>query len=373
MGEFGLVPQSPARPLPDDATILLRVRAFIGDSIFILPALDALRARYPGATIVLATLASAGPLFEGDPRINDFVALAGTGHSALQHVKTLSDYWRLLHTRRFDAHIALDAGGQWLPHLVWASGIPRRVACSGHDPDGKRWHRAPAWMLTDTAPTPDTLGLHRAHGFLNLLSTVGCDPTPRRARLHLTDDDRARGEELLCRSGVPGKPVVAVHPGASWVDRRWPVERLVQVIRTLRERGAFPVALGGPADQSAVAQLAAAGAVPVATGSVRDMARVLSVSQLFIGNDSGPLHVAAACGTPLVGLYGPNLPELVGPDPLHSRARVLIHRLPCSPCPMNVANSTGRCLRPHGLWCMEQVSVEDVLGAAEELLRSPAV
>lgn len=364
----GSVATSSERALPEAATILLRVRAFIGDSMFALPALESLRERYPQATLVFAAPGVAGPLFEGDPRISEFVALAPPRRSGLGHLWTLRDYWRLLHTRRFDAHIALDAGGQWLPHLVWAAGIPRRVACLGHDLGGGRWHRAPAWMLTDTAPTPDELGLHRSHGFLHLLSTVDCDPRPRRARLHLTDEDRAQGEELLCRAGVTGRPVVALHPGASWVDQRWPVERLAQVVRALRDRGARPVALGGPADQPAVAALVEAGAVAVATGNVRDLARVLIASDLFIGNDSGPIHVAAACGTAVVGIYGPTPPELVGPDPLHPRARVLAYRAPCCPCPMNSRDSGARCGRPHGLWCMEQVSVGEVLAAAEELL-----
>jgi ADP-heptose:LPS heptosyltransferase len=338
--------------------------------MFALPALEALRERYPQATILLATPGAAGPLFEGDPRIDGHVPLAAPRRRGLGHLQTLRDYWHLLHSRRFDAHIALDAGGQWLPHLVWAAGIPRRVACRGYDMGHGRWHRAPAWMLTDTAPTPDELGLHRSHGFLHLLSTLDCDPTPRRARLHLTDEDRALGEELLSRSGASGRPVVAIHPGASWVDRRWPVERFAQVTGTLHQRGAWVVALGGPGDQPSVAALAEAGAVPISTANVRDLARVVAVSDVFLGNDSGPIHVAAACGTPLVGIYGPTPPELVGPDPLHPRAKVLGHRLACSPCLMNSRDPAARCERPYGTWCMEQVSVEEVLAAVEELLTS---
>jgi heptosyltransferase-3 len=362
----GRVP--PPRPLPDGASVLLRVRAFIGDCMFALPALDALRERYPQATIVLAAVGAAGPLFAGDPRVDEFVPLAGLRRRGLGHLQTLSDYWRLLRSRRFDAHIALDAGGQWLPHLAWAAGIPRRVGCSGHDMIGGRWHRAPDWMLTDTVPTPDELGLHRSHGFLRLLQTLGCDPAPRRARLHLTDGDRLQGTELLTRSGATGRPLVAIHPGASWVDRRWPIERLAQVAGDLRRHGACPIALGGPGDRPSVEALAKAGAIAVATHNVRDMAAVLSVCDLFIGNDSGPIHIAAAAGTPLVGIYGPTPPDLVGPDPLHPCARVLAHRAPCSPCLMNSRDPAARCPRPHGLWCMEQISVAQVLGAAEELL-----
>lgn len=358
-----------ARPVAEDSTILVRCRAFIGDAIMALPALEALRERYPSARIVFAANRAVASLLEDDPRIDEFVALAPIGQSPGAHLRCVSRYWSLLRRERPAAHIALDAGGNVLPQLIWLARVPRRLACMGREVTGRRWHRAPNWLLTDHLPTPEQMGLHRAHGFLKLVSLLDCDPKPRPARLQMTVSQRERGRSLLEATGAGSALTVAFHPGASWIDRKWPIERMVQAAQQLASEGVQPIALGGPADDLEVQRLIGqAGATHVPTPGVGDLAWALGAVDALVANDSGPMHIAAALGTAVVALFGPNDPAVVGPDPLQPRARVLYHPLECSPCPQMTLDADARCARPHGVWCMEQIRVDEVLKAVHGLL-----
>ncbi|MEN6347690.1 MAG: glycosyltransferase family 9 protein [Armatimonadia bacterium] len=354
--------------LPEDARVFVQVRANIGDSLFALPAIDALRQRYPQARIVFATSPAAGSLFYDDPRLSGWVPAIPYGGGRLRYARALRDYWSRLRKEGFDAHVELDAGGKVPPWIVWLAGVPLRLGCRGEEGGGGRWHAVPRWLLTDTVPVPDSLGLHRAHGFLRLMELLDCDPTPRPIRLLLTEERRERARQRLEGLGLR-PPVVAIHPGASWRFRRWPAERVVETARQLAKDGAHLLALGGEADAEVVSELVkAAGATAILTPNVRDLVDLLSAVDVCVGNDSGPVHLAAAVGTAVVGLYGPNLATYTGPDPLHRRARVLSAQLPCAPCAQGMIDPLAECKRPQGAWCMEQIEVSDVLQAVRDLL-----
>lgn len=168
---------------------------------------------------------------------------------------------------------------------------------------------------------------------------------------------------------------VVLHPGANWRWRRWPLAEYVEL-------GARLVKLGQPVtmvyDQAVVDS---AGDVAgdfegrckehkldlVKTGKLEDLVDVLSGARLFVGNDSGPMHLAAALGTPCIGLFGPNLPERSGPWPLPGSPgspHVVLHQPPdCCPC------DQVRCVQPEK-WCMADISVDAVYKAATVRLRA---
>ncbi len=355
--------------LPSDAVILLRSRAMIGDAVMATPAVEAVRERYPGARLIFATSHIAAPLFEGDTRLDELVRLPGPGLSRGQFLRFLRDYWGLLKRERPDAHVALDAGGNLVPQLVHLASVPRRLACVGREATGRQWHRAPLWTLTDYTPTADELGTHRAHGFQRLVAQLGCDSTPRRIALQLTDEDRASGLSRLRAAGVSRGPVVALHPGANWEYRKWPVARMAEAAREFRRLGAEPLVLAASPDSEDVRYLQSEAQVTyVSTPDVRDLACVLAAADAVVANDSGPMHIASGVDTPLVALHGPNDPAIVGPDPLHAKTRALYHGLACSPCAQNTFDPSARCGRPTGTWCMEHIHVTDVVDAVSELL-----
>lgn len=208
---------------------------------------------------------------------------------------------------------------------------------------------------------------------------------PRLARLNLpAEHGRAVLRWLALRGWSPPARLVGinVNAGRMSLERRWPLDRFADVARALLERHAdlWIVLVGAPAEraytQGLLAQLPAAlhARVLVAAGdwSFTQFVAALDLFALFITNDSGPMHLAAAQGTPLISLWGPGRPDFYAPrSPQH---RVLYGDFPCSPCLYMFTTFEGMWCHHEG-WCMREILPPDVLAAAEELLstggRSP--
>jgi heptosyltransferase-3 len=181
--------------------------------------------------------------------------------------------------------------------------------------------------------------------------------------LVLRDEEKSAAARLLGR-GWPGDgPVAAVHAGATWEFRRWPAARFADVCRALERRGFAAVLVGGR-DDRAVSQavVEAAGLRPernlAGETDLPTAAAVLERCALLVANDGGLMHLAAAQGTPVVGVFGPQTPHVFGP--IGARSRALWKQRDCSPCEQR-----------HCIWnrarCLEPVETDDVLAAVEEV------
>jgi heptosyltransferase-2 len=190
--------------------------------------------------------------------------------------------------------------------------------------------------------------------------------------LHLTADARAAADAFLATAlgqGDAGRPLLAVAPGARWATKRWPVERFAAVSAELaRARSAVVVVLGSAEDRPLAAHMLrhAGPRVVDATGklSLLETAALLERCQLFVGNDSGLSHMAAALRVPLVSIFGPTVKEF-GFYPFTTNARVVSVELGCRPC---TTKGSDRCPLGHH-HCMLRISTGDVGAAARELLR----
>jgi lipopolysaccharide heptosyltransferase II len=190
---------------------------------------------------------------------------------------------------------------------------------------------------------------------------------PRAAKVAITPAESAWLAEKLHH--LP-RPLLAIHPGAGWETKRWPAEKFAEIAR----RFAGAVVVVGSASERQLA----AGVVDVAgsphkpvlnlTGetSLKQLAALLGAADVVVSNDSGPMHLAAAMGTPVVALFGPSDPRRYGP--LIAEARVLRVDLPCAPCGQ-VRLPPERC-RGHVPDCMDGISVAMVVAAADQLLHS---
>ena len=178
-------------------------------------------------------------------------------------------------------------------------------------------------------------------------------------------EDRAQASELLSR-GWPGeRPIVAMHAGAVWEFRRWPVARFTKVTQDLEERGFSVVLVGGPNDRDVSAavvegsglraerNLAGKADLPVT-------AAVLERVSAVVANDGGVMHLAAAQGTPVVGLFGPQTPKWFAP--IGEVSRVLYEKRDCSPC------SQRHCVW-HRARCLEAIETDRVLETVLEIAR----
>jgi heptosyltransferase-2 len=223
------------------------------------------------------------------------------------------------------------------------------------------------WLLTDAVPRGPLLERHRVHEFLALVGaeTAGEPPAPV-----------LRAPDTVQRAGGAGEPlVVALFPGANGESRRWPAGRFSALAQRLAAAGRRVLVLGGPDEEGLTEVVASAGAAYgecVDLGGRTDLAglaAVLAGCDALVTNDTGPMHLAAALGTPVVALEGPA--DVRQTRPLGARVR-LIGRfdLPCVPCVKNRCPRTGPGteLTDARNECMWLISVDEVERAAQELL-----
>ena len=282
---------------------------------------------------------------------------------------------RRLRARRFDVAIDLHGG----PRSAWftlASGAPVRV---GYDVPGR------SWMYTRVVHRPRVLrARHSVENQWDLLAAVDAsfaEPADReRDRVTMTVDDLARHaiESRLNRLGVAqDERVILLHVSAGNPFRRWPEDSFAELAARLvnGHPSRWVLVTGGPSDREAAVRVlerarALAGTrAPRITSaedlSLAELRAAMDRAALFIGGDSGPLHIAATSDVPVVGLYGPTLAERSAPwrPSVFKTESIHVGDLPCRPCEQRV------CV-PGDFRCLTQIPASDVLAAAERLLEA---
>jgi lipopolysaccharide heptosyltransferase II len=361
--------REPARP----ARRVLAVKFWgIGSVQLLTPAVAALRARHPRAEIALLTLASNRDFAE---RLAVFdrvvtVDVERCGWTAL--ARRVARLVRALRSERFDEVYDFEFFTRFSALVALATGAPRRHGFAST----RVWRGA---FHTDVVPF--NRYYHLARNFRLLAGgengvAVGAADV---ASLPFDEHDEARAVAALARSGVDAEtPLAVLNPnaGALSLERRWPAPRFAELARRLIDERGWSVALVGTAGEreyaaeiaARVASRARAGRCANLAGElgIADLAALLARAQVFVTNDSGPMHVAAALGTPTLGLFGPETPVMYAP--LGRRARALYRPPPCSPCINVHRNKLARCVHGEAL-CLTSISVDEVFAAALELAR----
>ena len=197
----------------------------------------------------------------------------------------------------------------------------------------------------------------------DLLEALGVPPFARFPKLVVTAEEAERARSRLAALGAAA-PRVTVHPGGHYPSQRWSPECYADLVTLLTGHSAAAcIVLSGPGEEPEVHRICASTPDALSTGplTVRELMAVLAVCDLFVGNNSGPLHIAGALGVPTVSVMGPTDPERFSPRGIDDR--VVRHDLPCSPC------DRGRCWHHTCLRGIEPVEVDR---AAREALCRPA-
>lgn len=341
----------------------------IGDVVFTTPAIGALKRRFPRAHLAYLVEAPAEPVVRRHPQLEEIIiAKRPRGLARWPYDLGLA---RRLRAAKFDVVIDFH-GGPRSALLTWATRAPQRI---GYDLPGR------GWCYTTRVPWTRTLVPPR-HSVLNqwdLLTPLGID-APDRARDAVTMVADAAAEAAvtarLRAAGIDaGTPVVVMHVSAGNPFRRWPAESFATVAAELarEDRRRRIIITSGPSEAQAGAAVAdqarglageaAAGIVRTGEFDLPELRALVSRAALYIGGDSGPLHVAATTRTPVVALFGPTLPERSMPwrDPAIGAMAVDAGPLPCRPCHQR------RCV-PGDFRCLTRISPNMVLSAARELL-----
>ena len=347
-------------PSPRSPTLVIQT-AFLGDVVLTTPLLTVLAERHGPVDVV--TTPAAAPLLETHPAVRRVWPHDKRG--AGRGVAGARAFARLLAAEHY--------AQAYLPHRSWRSaalaqwaGIPVRIGFAD----------SPA-RLTYTARVKRPLHGHEVERLLALAGRAGTGGTGRQGRaetggtggdgqppvppvsLGLTDDDHALAERWLAEARVR-RNFVALAPGSIWGTKRWPG------FHELAARLGSVVIVGGPDDRAlgdAVAAAAGPGAANAAGAlPLRASAALIARASVLVTNDSAPLHLATAVGTPVVAVFGPTVPAF-GFGPRGPRDAVLeIEGLSCRPCSLH-----GPQVCPLGHHrCMREITVETVLAAVEE-------
>lgn len=342
----------------DAAKILVMRYRFIGDTVLTVPFLRNLRVAYPQARIDLMLEPFSGQVIEGCPYVDRVIPFElktihrySTG-SDRGRLSAYLHYRSLIRSERYDAVFVLKRSLS-SALLVWASRVPRRI---GFATEGR------TFLLTD--PVVYRHDQHEVENFLDCLRALDIPVASKHLELWPTPEQEIKARQAFAGAGWKKDDVkVVIHAAASLAAKQWPLERFAGTMRTLREKyGVKFVYTGAQGDSPLyedIERLGPFGGLNLCGSmSLRENVAIYKACDLFFGVDSGPMHMAAAAGIPVVALFGPTDERKWGP---WGEGHVIVSkRLACHPC------------KPHKCSdhrCMDQISAEEALQAVEAKLR----
>lgn len=325
----------------------------IGDVLLSTPVIKALRDAYPDSYIAFIVQPHAKEIVDGNPYLNEVIVYK----KKAGFIGNLSFISGL---RRYEFDLAIILHPTARTHLLaFLAGIPQRV---GYD-------KKLGFLLTKRIPHTKQFGLrHEVDYTLDLLSHIGISPKDRSLYMPVNSDSEDRISGMLSHRGVKGEDLlIAFNPGASCPSKRWDAARFAKVGDLLSGRyGAKIVIVCGSKDKEfgdrVAKEMKSASINLSGKTTIGDIASVLRRVKLLISNDSGPVHIACAVGTPVIAIFGRNdrglSPARWGPTA--KRASILHKDVGCPVCLAHNCRIAFKCL--------EAVTVEEVVDAACEML-----
>lgn len=340
----------PARPkafkVEDPREIFIVSTTALGDTLWAIPALRAIKETFPNTRITFLTSTIGQQALLHCPYIDELVAI---GKPCLLKLFILSWRWR---KKTFDTTIYLHASQRAVIALV-------AFLRSGYRIANANFNKGLDWLFHELV---DDSGAHEIERRLELVSAIGAKAYDVSLELPLNQEDIALAEQFLKTRGFdPLYPLVCLHPGASKTFKQWPPEYFGQIGRMLHEHlGAQVVITGSEEEEDLVALVA--GKIPKAikiSGDLplRSLASVYKNAQMVITNDTGPLHVSIGVGAKVIALFSPTSPKRCGPY-LANHCHIIYKRKACTPCLQKA------CPNP---FCMRQIGVDEVFQTALRL------
>jgi len=339
--------------------LLVRGVNWIGDAVMTMPALRSLRKELPRAKISLLVKPWVAPLFENNPFIDELIIYE-------DKYKGISGKFRLssiLKRKKFCSSIlfqnAFDAA--WIAFL---SGIPRRI---GYKRDMR------GFLLTDSIPfNNDDRKMHHTDYYLNILRQTGIDAEFSIPYLYLSPNERINARNIL--QGLK-RPVVGINPGATYGStKRWLPKKFAEVVKKIiTELSGSVVIFGGKSETEIAEEILSKFQISsrrllrdkfqisnmAGLTNLRELSALISECDVFLTNDSGPMHIAYAVRTPLVAIFGSTDPELTGPLGI---GNIVIRKdLGCSPC-------FEKTCEKEKMDCLDAITPDEVFDAIRRLI-----
>lgn len=359
------------RPSPAASRrILVRGTNWLGDAVMTTPALLRLREKFPDAYIALLSPEKLEQLWRHHPAVDESISFS-PGESVFAVAKKLR-------AGKFDTALVLPNSPRSAIE-VFLAGIPNRIGYA------RPWRN---FFLTQTLPPrPGALKMqkrsvaeierliqgkpkpenrkqkvpesaHQMHEYLHLAAALGANPEPLPPKLSVTPEEMEAAAKKFGLERI-SNPVFGLNPGAEYGPaKRWPIERFIAAAREIQRRtNCAWILFGGKSDADFTNQIESAiggGPSPILNlagkTSLRELMCLLKRCRVFLTNDTGPMHVAAALGIPVVAIFGSTSPELTAPFPVNeSLLKILRSDAPCSPCFLRECPIDFRCMNGIGV------------------------
>lgn len=327
--------------------LLIKLR-YIGDVVLSTPLLPLLRKRFPEASLTFLVNPGTESVLFGNPYLEKIMVLPREGWG-----KQLASY-RALRQAHFDGVVDLTDGDRSAFLSYW-SGASVRLGFNREN----RWRGK---LYTHVLPSAYG-SMHMVDYHAQALSALGISDPIGNPELYLRPDDHDQGDHLMASLQIGQAPLVLLHPLARYANKAWPLERFASLADWLADQGAVVALIGHQSEmligQQIVSLTKSKPRNVMGQTRLRQLAAMMKRSALFIGNDGGPMHMAAAVGCPVLGLFGPSDPHVWGPR--GEKVSVIYKGLDCEEC-FHYGCSRGE----EG--CMRQISVEEVCRAARPFL-----
>ena len=323
--------------------ILIIKPSSLGDVIHALPAVNLIRRRHPYAEISWLINDTLVSLLKNSPVIDELIPFPRQQFGRLTQFPKFCDFLDGLRIHEFD--LVVDLQGLFRSGLMaWATNAPRRVGLSDAREGAQLFY----------TEIVKTRRLHAVHRYLLTSRYLDCESGPVEFPLGSSAEDELVVEKLLPKS----RPLIAVNPSARWGTKLWGADNFAALLDRLP---ADQIVLTGSASEAGEVEKIGRGRCNLAGKTdLAQLAELYRHCALLITNDSGPMHLAAAVGTPVVAIFGPTDPNLTGP---YGKRHIVIRSgISCSPC------LKPYCAHVPQMECMDLVSVEQVLAAANPFL-----
>ena len=338
--------------------ILIIKLGSIGDVIHTLPTLNALRERFAKAYISWVVEPKAKDILTGHPALDEVIVFERTGSAT----KTIASFFRVikkLRRNRYDAVLELQGslkGGL----LAWLSGTPVRLGFKAGSSKVERISTLFTNVKVNEGSAPHILERN-----LNFAKRLGAGNTVKRYwpkagnrisfNITIGSQESKYIDSFLKRQGIERRRIVILHPGVTWSTKRWPLERYAELADRIKAdfENVAVVLTYGPREKSlveAVVRFSKSSPIISCPTTLGQLIALLARCQTMVSSDTGPLHIAAALGKRVIGLYGPVDSERNGP---YGEGNIVIKRdLNCIPCWRRSCRSVA---------CMKGITVSDVL------------
>ena len=316
--------------------LLVRLRS-IGDTVLATPSVAALKRFLPRVQVDILVEDWVAPVLDAHPQIDNVVVLERGGFIARARVA------RELRAAGYDVVYNLH-GGTTATFLTRATGARHRVGFKTYQYAQLHNHQAPSPLLL--------WGQQKTHSVeqqLALLGWTGVPVTDRpRTRLGLAPTAVAGINQRLAEVGLADRKIALIHPAAAFATKQWATENFARIVEHVTERGLAPIAVAAPHERAVLEALVESSSVPLLTFdlSLSEVTALAARAQLFVGNDSGIAHIAAAAGTRCVVIFGSS--NIAHWQPWNSApAEVVFEAMACQPC--------------HGYFCEKYAQPECIL------------